>query len=276
MAEFSFLLMVEQRSSVCAFATSFLSIYSLANTDCFHVLTFVNNAAVNMRVQLYLSVISSLLYLLSRSGTAGSSPSSNFSFEEPVLYSIVAAPVYISISSAQGVPFLHTLTSTFFSLIFLLIVIVTGVRWYLTVVLICISLMISVVEFHVPIGHLYIFENCLFGFFCVCIFIEMYAAAANSLQSCPTLCDPIDGSSPGSPVPAILQARTLEWVAIFFCNAWKWKVKGKSLSRVQLFATPWTAAYQAPLSMGFSRQEYWSGVPLSSPIEVYISYIFEY
>ena len=86
--------------------------------------------------------------------------------------------------------------------------------------------------------------------------------AAASLQSCPTLCDPIDGSPSGSPVPGILQARTLEWVAISFSNAWKWKVKVKSLSRVQLFATPWTAAYQSPPSMGFSRQEYWSGVPL--------------
>ena len=82
------------------------------------------------------------------------------------------------------------------------------------------------------------------------------AAAAKSLQSCPTLCDPIDGSPPGSPVPGILQARTLEWVAISFSNAWKWKVKVKSLSRVQLLATPWTAAHQAPPSMGFSRQEY--------------------
>ena len=91
------------------------------------------------------------------------------------------------------------------------------------------------------------------------------AAAAKSLQSCPTLCDPIDGSPPGSPVPGILQARTLEWVAISFSNAWKWKVKGKSLSRVRLLATPWTTAYQAPPSMGFSRQEYWSGVPLPSP-----------
>ena len=97
------------------------------------------------------------------------------------------------------------------------------------------------------------------------------AAAAKSLQSCPTLCDPIDSSPPGSPVPGILQARTLEWVAISFSNAWKWKVKGKSLSRVQLFATPWTSAYQAPLSMGFSRQEYWSGVPSPSPETHYIS-----
>ena len=91
------------------------------------------------------------------------------------------------------------------------------------------------------------------------------AAAAKSLQSCPTLCDPRDSSSPGSPVPGILQARTLEWVAISFSNAWKWKVKVKSLSCVRLFVTPWTAAYQALLSMGFSREEYWSGVPLPSP-----------
>ena len=76
---------------------------------------------------------------------------------------------------------------------------------------------------------------------------------------------PIDGSPPGSPVPGILQARTLEWVAISFSNAWKWKVKVKLLSRIQLLATPWTAAYQAPPSMGFSRPEYWSGVPLPSP-----------
>ena len=89
--------------------------------------------------------------------------------------------------------------------------------------------------------------------------------AAKSLQSCPTLCNPKDGSPPGSPVPGILQVRTLEWVAISFSKAWKWNVKVKSLSRVWLFETPWTAAYQAPLSMGFSRQEYWSGVPLPSP-----------
>ena len=82
------------------------------------------------------------------------------------------------------------------------------------------------------------------------------AAAAKLLQSCPTLCDPIDGGPPGSAVPGILQARTLEWVAISFSNAWKGKVKVKSLSRVRLLVTPWTAAYQAPPSMGFSRQEY--------------------
>ena len=91
------------------------------------------------------------------------------------------------------------------------------------------------------------------------------AADAKSIQSCPTLCDPIDGSPPGSAVPGILQARTLEWVAISFSDAWKWKVKVKSLSHVWLFATPWTVAYQAPLSMGFPRQEYWSGLPLPSP-----------
>ena len=91
------------------------------------------------------------------------------------------------------------------------------------------------------------------------------ATAAKSLQSCPTLCDPIDSSPLGSSVPGILQARILEWVAISFSNAWKLKVKVKSLSRVRLSATPWTAAYQAPPSMGFSRQEYWRGLPLPSP-----------
>ena len=98
-----------------------------------------------------------------------------------------------------------------------------------------------------------------------CLACLVYSAAANSLQLCPTLCDPIDGSPPGSPVPGILQAKTLEWVAISFSNAWKGKVKVKSLSCVRLLAIPWTAAYQAPPSMGFSRQEYWSGVPLPSP-----------
>ena len=91
------------------------------------------------------------------------------------------------------------------------------------------------------------------GTFLKCL-ITLASAAAKSLQSCPTLCDPTDGSPPGSAVPGILQARTLEWVAISFSNAWKWKVKVKSLSRVGPLATPWTAAYQAPLSMGFSRQ----------------------
>ena len=93
------------------------------------------------------------------------------------------------------------------------------------------------------------------------------AAAAKLFQSCPTLCDPIDGSPPGSPVPGILQPRTLEWAAISFSNTGQWKVKVKSLSRAWLVATPWTAAHPAPLSMGFSRQEYWGGVPLPSPPE---------
>ena len=97
------------------------------------------------------------------------------------------------------------------------------------------------------------------------LLLQKVCATAKSLQSCLTLCDPIDGSPPGSPILGILQAITLEWVAISFSNAWKWKVKLKSLSRVWLLATPWTAAYQAPPPMGFSRQEYWSGVPLPSP-----------
>ena len=91
------------------------------------------------------------------------------------------------------------------------------------------------------------------------------AAAAKSIQLCPTLCNPIDGSPPDSLIPGILQARILEWVAISFSNAWKWKVKVKSFSHVRLLATRWTGAYQGPPSMGFSRQEYWSRVPLPSP-----------
>ena len=97
-----------------------------------------------------------------------------------------------------------------------------------------------------------------------CMSIETAAAAVKSRQLCPTLGDPIDGSPPGSAVPGILQARTLEWIAISFSSAWKWKVKVKSLSHVWLFATPWTAAHQAPPSIEFSRQEYWSGLPLLS------------
>ena len=85
------------------------------------------------------------------------------------------------------------------------------------------------------------------------------------------MCDPIDGSPSGSALPGILQARTLEWVAISFSSACKWKVKVKSLSCVQLSVTPWTAAYQAPPSMGFSRQEYWSGVPLPSPMALAVT-----
>ena len=109
------------------------------------------------------------------------------------------------------------------------------------------------IDLHIWIGFILL---------CMCYI----TAAAKLFQSCPTLCDPIDGSPPGPPVPGILQARTLEWVAISFSNAWKWKVKVNLLSRVRLLATPWTAAFQAPPSMGFSRQEYWSGVPLPSPV----------
>ena len=98
---------------------------------------------------------------------------------------------------------------------------------------------------------------------------------AKSLHSCPTLGDPTDGSPPGSAIPGILQARTLEWVAISFSNEWKWKEKVKSLSCVWLFATPWTVAHQAPPSMGFSRQQYWSGLPLPSPFVSYNSLHFE-
>ena len=95
------------------------------------------------------------------------------------------------------------------------------------------------------------------------------AAAANLLQSCLTLCDPIDGSSPGSPILGILQARILEWVAISFSNAGKWKVKVKSLTHVRLLATPWTAAHQAPPPMGFFQASHWSGLPLPSPSFLY-------
>ena len=104
----------------------------------------------------------------------------------------------------------------------------------------------------------------------------LIAATAKSLQLCPTLCDPIDSSPLGSSVPGILQARILEWVAISFSNAWKWKVKVKSLSRARLLATLWTAAHQAPPSMGFSRQEYWSGSPLIKGLHcIYIVLLYD-
>ena len=112
----------------------------------------------------------------------------------------------------------------------------------------------------------YTFLACLsYTWLPTCSSLSAAAAAAKLLQSCPTLCDPTDGSPPGSPVLGILQVRTLEWVAISFSKVWKWKVKVKWLSHVWFVATPWTAAHQAPLSMGFSRQEYWSGLPLPSP-----------
>ena len=115
----------------------------------------------------------------------------------------------------------------------------------------------SKLKIHVPLSH----SSCLPH----PTYPTYLAAAAKSLQSCPTLCDPIGGSPPGSPIPGILQARILEWVAISFSSAWKWKVKVKSLSRVRLLVTSWTTAHQAPPSMEFSRQEYWSGLPLPSP-----------
>ena len=105
--------------------------------------------------------------------------------------------------------------------------------------------------------------------------LKIYAAAAaKSLQSCLTLWDPMDSSPPGSAAPGILQARTLGWVAISFSNSWKWKVKVKSLIRVRPSATPWTAAFQAPTSMGFSRQEYWSGMPLLKKLNTKVSLFF--
>ena len=135
------------------------------------------------------------------------------------------------------------------------------------------SVILQTLEFLPPVSLE--LEYHLHPSFCLCLLVSgrklsnafpptMPVAAAKSLQSCPTLCDPIDGSPPGSPIPGILQARTLEWVAISFSNAWNWEVKVKSLSRVRPSATPWTAAYQAPPSIGFSRQEHWSGVPVPS------------
>ena len=112
-------------------------------------------------------------------------------------------------------------------------------------------------------NNIYIFFNQL-GIKTVSTLVEKLLLLLLSRFSRVRLCDPIDGSPSGSPVPGILQARTLEWVAISSSNAWKWKVKVKSLSHVRPSATPWTAAFQAPPSMGFPRQEYWSEVPLPS------------
>ena len=96
---------------------------------------------------------------------------------------------------------------------------------------------------------------------------QLDAAAPKSFQSCPTQCDPINGSPPGSPVPGILQARTLEWVAIFSSNARKWKVKVKSLSRVRLLVTSWTAAYQTSIHGIFqARVLEWGAIAFSNLI----------
>ena len=133
------------------------------------------------------------------------------------------------------------------------------------------SLVIYLIHLHAQ-SHLILCDSMdcsLPGSFVHGILQARILAAAKSLRSCPTLCDPIDGSPPGSLVPEILQARTLEWVAISFSNAWKWKVKMKLLTRAWLLATPWTAVHQAPPSMGFSRQEYWSGLLLPSPTQTH-------
>ena len=136
----------------------------------------------------------------------------------------------------------------------------------------CINTYIHSLWFFFHIGHNRVLSRvpCATQHILVIYFIY---ANAKSLQSCPTLCDPIDCNPLGSSVPGILQARILGWVAISFSNAWKWKVKGKLLSHAWLLATPWTAAHQAPPSMGFSSQEYWSGLPLPSPILYIVVYI---
>ena len=141
---------------------------------------------------------------------------------------------------------------------------------------ICLSSLESVYLSLLPIFLIFFF---FWVTWAVCIFWKLIpwkllTATAKSLQSCLTLCDPIDGSPSGSTIPGILQARTLEWVAISFSNAWKWKLKVKSLSCIRLLATPWTAAYQAPPTMGFSRQGYWSGMPLPSPWKLLSLQIF--
>ena len=122
-------------------------------------------------------------------------------------------------------------------------------------------------SYPVDLKMLYNWANNLSLFTALHLLTPENAAAAKSLQLCPTPCDPTDGSPPGSPVPGILQARTLEWVAISFSNAWKWKVKVKSLNRVRPSATPWTAAFQAPPSMGFfqARVLEWGATAFSNP-----------
>ena len=104
--------------------------------------------------------------------------------------------------------------------------------------------------------------------------VEENCVRVKLLQSCLTFCHPMDCSPPGSSVHGFLQARILEWISISFSNAWKWKVKVKLLSSVQLLVTRWTVAYQAPPSTGFSRQEYWSGLPLPSPVELHKKRIY--
>ena len=125
---------------------------------------------------------------------------------------------------------------------------------------VCVCVCVCVWLCTYPCTHMYT-HKCMCIYTCTCVCVRMCVCA----QLCLTVCDTMGCSPPGSFVHGISQARILEWVAISFSNAWNWKVKVKSLSHVRLFETPWTAAYQAPPSMGFSRQEYWSGVPLPSP-----------
>ena len=125
---------------------------------------------------------------------------------------------------------------------------------------------------HYPLTYIEIFTHIklswpsLYKNFDITLIISLLLLLLLSYFSRVQLCDPLDSSPGGSLFPGILQGRIMEWVAISFSSAWKWKVKVKSFSLVRLSATPWTAAYQAPLSMGFSRQEYWSGLPLPSLI----------
>ena len=126
-------------------------------------------------------------------------------------------------------------------------------------------LLLRNLDLRVPFFFKQIFLCCFHSSLMVLCALWIQCGPAAAAESCLTLCDPIDENPPGSSVPGILQARTLEWVVLSFSNAWKWKVKGKPLSRVQLLATPWTIAYQAPPSMGFSKQEYWNGVSFPSP-----------
>ena len=198
--------------------------------------------------------------------------------------------------------FFYTSIPIFVVFCFLFIKILTDARWYLTVIWICVSWMIIDVE-HIftymlvicmsfsktclyrSFAHFFSNLGCFpFGIesynFQILTLYQMYGLKFSHfvllLLSCfshvPTLCDPIEGSPPGSAIPGILQAKTLEFVAISFSNARKWKVKMKLFSCVQLFATPWTASYQAPPSMGFSRQEYWSGLLLPSPPILWVTY----